>query len=71
MDENKFWMGFNIIVGLIIIVLILSVTFYNNNKNTKVVELIKSGTPAIEALCAIDDSFGDNPTCVISAVKDK
>ena len=71
MEDNEFWAMQNIMLTIIICTLILSITYYWVNHNTKIVELIKNGVPAIEVMCAMQNDYGDDPICMVIAAKEK
>lgn len=57
---------FTFIVALVA----LSINYYKDH-NSKIVELINQGVPAVEAICALQDDYGKNPTCLVIAAKQK
>lgn len=68
-SSDKFWLGVWAIGAITLVSLLISLLLYNHGKNNVLVELVKNGASAIEAACALEDSLGNNPTCVISVTK--
>ena len=68
-SEDTFW-TLLWAMGLTSIVLIVYFSLnYWIDHNTKIVELIKEGVPAKEALCTLKHDYGQDPVCIINAVK--
>ena len=70
-DTGKFWLGANAIfaIGLCIIVS-LSLDYWKDH-NSKIVSLIKEGVDPAAAMCAMQNDYGDHPSCVVLAAKSK
>jgi hypothetical protein len=68
-NESKFWISINAIVFTAIVSVVYFATEYWRDHNTKVVSLIESGVDPVAALCALQDDYGRNPTCIILAAK--
>lgn len=70
-SDDKFWVCVWSIVGAVIATIVISIATYYHHKNIVINEMVKNGISSIAALCALDDTIGNNPTCVILAVKEK
>lgn len=68
-SDNRFWVVINLFVFTAFISLVFTVGDYWKDHNAKIVELIKAGTPPVEAMCAMQDDFRRHPTCIIIATK--
>ncbi len=69
MDNNKFLICV-IAMGLTTIsIMAICIAIYNIKENSAIVDMVKNGSPPIEAMCAIKDNFGDNPNCIIFSSK--
>ena len=68
-NEQKFWIYFLGICGVVVIVITICITAYWTDHNRKIVQLIKNGVPPVEAMCALQDDYGKNPTCIVIATK--
>ena len=70
-NESKFWIAVNAIVGAAFLGAVYLGTSYWSDHNRKIVELIGTGVDPVAAMCAMQDDYGDHPTCVILATKSK
>jgi hypothetical protein len=68
-SDAKFWVCMWGIAATTLVAIVITITTYNHNKNIVISEMVKNGASPVEALCALDDSMGNNPTCVIAATK--
>lgn len=68
-SDDKFWVCVWSILATAIVAIVITCTIYTHNKNFVISEMVKNGASPVEALCALDDSMGNNPTCVIAATK--
>ena len=68
-SDEKFWVYVCSILATAIVAIVITGTVYQHSKNLVVNEMIKNGASPIEVLCALDDAYGDNPTCIITATK--
>lgn len=69
-SNDKFWAVTNFFFGFMIIFTVVhAVSDYWKDHNTKIVQLIKEGTPPVEAMCAMQNDYGKHPTCIIIATK--
>ena len=68
-SDEKFWVCVWSILATAIVAIVITITTYSHSKNVVISEMIKNGASPVEALCALDDTMGDNPTCVITATK--
>ena len=70
-EHGKFWAVINLTVfGSLVLIVSISTNYWKDH-NTKIVNLIESGVPAVEAMCAMQDDYGKNPTCIVIAAKQK
>ena len=72
MNENgKFWATINLTVfGSLVLIVAISTSYWKDH-NTKIVHLIESGMSGVEAMCAMQDDYGNHSTCIILATKQK
>ena len=68
-NVQKFWVVIWAIINITIISVVAIGTNYWMDHNTKVVDLISKGVDPVAALCAMQDDNGNNPTCIVLAVK--
>lgn len=68
-SDDKFWVCVWGIAGATLVAIVITCMVYSHHKNLVINELVKNGASPVEALCALDDTMGDNPTCVIAATK--
>ena len=61
--DNTFYIAVWAIVATMVITLIISILSYNTHSRDSIVEMVKQGTPAMEASCAIEGYSDSN--CVI------
>jgi hypothetical protein len=66
-EYGKFWLGTWSVLGVVFLGSIFLSTSYWNNHNTKIVHLIESGVSPVAAMCALQDDYGNHPTCIILA----
>jgi len=71
-NENGYWLGFWFIMLTAFLGTIGYGTSYWKDYNTKMVTMIvENGVDPIAANCAMQDDYGDNPSCIIIANKAK
>jgi hypothetical protein len=68
-DESKFWLGINVAFLTAVVLVVYLITSYWKDHNEKVVGMIKLGISPAGVMCAMQDSYGNNPTCVLLASK--
>jgi len=68
-NEGKFWVATWAVCGVVFLGFFLIVSGYYMDKNAKITEMVKSGVSPVEAVCALSDDYGNNPTCVVLAAK--
>ena len=68
-NDNKFWLGVNFIVCSAICTIVLVSTNYYKDYNTKIVAMLQDGVNPVAIQCAISDSMGNNPTCLMLSTK--
>lgn len=66
-SEDKFWACVWGMIATIIIVVAFCITLYWISYDKKVVSMIESGVPPIEAVCALQNGYGRNATCLVLA----
>ena len=71
MNENNFWATVWMLVVIVFLGTVTSCVGYHKDRNTKIVQAIESGADPFAVVCAMGDSLGDNPTCIITAIKTK
>jgi hypothetical protein len=71
MDTGKFWLFVWVIIGITFLGTVYLTTNYWNNYNTKVVNLIAESKDPLGSICALQDDYGNHPTCIILATKRK
>ena len=67
--ENKFYALVWLVISITVLGVTLITTEYWKDHNTKIVELINSGVNPVAAMCAMQDDYGNQPTCIILATK--
>ncbi len=67
--ESKFWITIFALISVIVVTLTLSITAYWTHHNAQIVKLVVSGTPAVEAMCALQNDYGRMPVCLVIATK--
>lgn len=68
-SDDKFWISVWSIAATALVTIAITIATYNHSKNVVISEMIKNGASPTEVLCALDDTYGDNPTCIITATK--
>lgn len=68
-NESKFWLLLWCIGALALVAIVGQSLDYWKDHNTKIVQLIKDGVSPVEALCALQDDYGEHPVCIITATK--
>ena len=68
-SDDKFWVCVWSTLATAIVAIVITIATYNHSKNVVISEMIKNGASPVEVICALDDPYGDNPTCVIAATK--
>ena len=71
MDNNKFWVLCNLIIGVIIIAVTFIALSYWKDHNAKIVKMIAGGVNPIAAMCAMQDDYGKMPVCLVLATQNK
>jgi hypothetical protein len=70
MDKDQtFWVSLNSIFCITIVLVAFLTADYWDRHNQKIVDMIKSGVTPAGAMCAMQDDYGDHPTCIILATK--
>ena len=63
--DQIFWCVQFGIGAFVLIALMVTLSGYSANHKSQIVELVKQGSSPIAASCALDDSRGNNPSCII------
>jgi hypothetical protein len=69
-SDQKFWLGFWCILGLVATVLLGCITTYHVKDLEARKALADKGYTALEVQCAVDSRLSDDPTCVLLGVKE-
>lgn len=64
-NENQFWLGLWAIVAITIGTIVVSSLNYTIEQDRVVADMVNNGMNPVAANCAIHDSMGNNPTCVL------
>lgn len=64
-DDNQFWLGTWAIVAIALFALCSTLVNYSLGQDRIVADMVNNGTNPVAANCAIHDSMGNNPTCVL------
>lgn len=75
-SEAKFWLGFNICFWSFMIASVWAIAWHDYHDRileqeykVAIIKALENGIDPLEMTCAIEDGAGDNPTCIIHAVK--
>lgn len=68
-NELKFWVSIWAVLSTTILGIVYLTTAYWADHNTKIVSLINDGVDPVSAMCAMQDDYGNNPTCIVLATK--
>lgn len=68
-NDAKFWLSFTAIITIGVCVVIDLGTSYWKHHNNKIAELIEKGTDPVEVMCAMQNDYGNHPTCIVLATK--
>ena len=71
MDDNNLLAVFWVSAVAVLLVIAFAVPNYWIDHNAKIVQLIESGVDPVAAMCAMQNDYGDHPTCIILATKYK
>lgn len=69
-NESKFWLGVTGIISAAIVLIVITGSCYWNNQSKIIAEMVKNGASPIAAMCATQDDYGKNPTCIVLAAKE-
>ena len=67
--DNVFWVLINFITFGCTAILIFATANYHSNANETIERLIKEGYDPVAVKCAIEDTYGNQPTCIVLAAK--
>jgi len=68
-DSSKFWLSINVIWGFVVLGAVYLGSTHYQSVNDSINELVKNGASPIEAMCAVQDDFGNNPSCIAIVAK--
>ena len=68
-SDGKFWILTWSIVAASFCVIIISSLIYWDSYNEKVARLVEGGINPVHVNCALQDSYGNTPVCIILATK--
>jgi hypothetical protein len=68
-NQSKFWLGANLIVCTAVVCIIWVISSYYKDLNAQVASMVNAGADPIAVSCALQDSYGNNPVCVVIASK--
>ena len=68
-SDDKFWATISGLFIILVLGLTSLGTTYWTDHNNKIVQLIEKGVDPVEVMCAMQDDYGNNPVCLISASK--
>ena len=71
MCENKFWICINTVICSAFVAFIYLSTSYYTGVNNTIAAMVESGADPIAAMCAIQDDYGNHPTCIVLSAKSK
>lgn len=63
--DNQFWLGAWAIIAIALCVFVSTMVNYSLGQDRIVADMVNNGTNPVAANCAIHDSMGNNPTCVL------
>jgi len=66
-EDSKFFIAVAAITGITILGVGLLFTSYWKDHNAKIAEMVASGVDPVAAMCAMQDDYGNHPTCIILA----
>ena len=62
-SEQKFWYALWSTLATLVVLLILGNRYYHDLGDQRVLDLVASGVPAIEAKCALENNYETMPVC--------
>lgn len=68
-ESGKFYAIINFIFVAGFVALVWVCTDYWKDHNTKIVQMINDGVDPVAAMCAMQDDYGNHPTCIVLAAK--
>lgn len=68
-NEGKFWVSISIVFSIAIVFVVYFSTGYWKDYNGKILTLIENGVNPVSAVCAMQNDYGENPTCIVLAAK--
>ena len=69
MSDNKFWLRVWAFITIIICTIVIGVSWYHINYTNISLEMIKQGIAPEAVQCALSDTWGRNPVCIVLAGK--
>lgn len=52
-------------IGAMILGIAIVIATYNHNRNIIMADMVKNGANPIAVACAMDDTSGNNPSCIL------
>ena len=71
MNDNSLYAVIFATLAAVILSIAFAIPNYWIDHNAKIVQLIESGVDPVAAMCAMQNDYGNHPTCVILATKSK
>ena len=68
-EEGKFWVATWTVLAVVSVTIAITTASYWKDHNAKVAEMVLAGVNPVSVMCALQDSFGDNPVCMVLATK--
>ena len=68
-NESKFWLGINVAILTAVVLVSYMVMSYWKDHNKLVADMVRQGVNPVAVMCAMQDSYGNNPTCIVLASK--
>jgi hypothetical protein len=63
--EQKFWLVVILCITLIIVTVSVVTAFYWTKRNILITDMVKNGTDPVGAICALENDYGQHPTCIV------
>lgn len=68
-SNDKLFLGFYICAAAVIIAITVAVTTHYRHYNETIATAVVQGANPLALTCALEDSYGRSPTCIILATK--
>ena len=70
MTTNQLYAVFWALLAFVIIMIAIATNNYYKHKTEQIADMVKHGVSGIEASCAVNDTYGNNPSCMAAIVQD-